>query len=187
MSSMFDALSKSSEPIEQFSTWLLVGTATIASFLIVNSDKLMLLISPKGFLFCGACLCLSCITGFVSKIYALRCKIGIEVGSAIRKTFIEHLNNYENEQKKIQDSASFWGITLETGIRIERVFSEFYKLQPKIVVWITTKLLKKLEGNPQAFYIILVKMLNRQGMYTLLQAIFFLCFLVVGFTYGASI
>jgi hypothetical protein len=61
---MFEAGSKSSEPIEQFSTWLLVGTAAIASFLIANSDKLIPLITKKGFLVCGAFLCLSCISGF---------------------------------------------------------------------------------------------------------------------------
>src|SRR3954471_8266019 len=95
VSSMFEASSIASEPIEQFSSWLLLGTAAIASFLIVNSDKVIILISKKGFLICGAFLCISCIFGLISKIYALRCKIGIEVSSAVRTTFLKHLEEYE--------------------------------------------------------------------------------------------
>ena len=141
VSSMFEAGSKSSEPIEQFSTWLLIGTAAVSSFLIVNSDKLLPLVSKAGFLVCGAFLCLSCIAGLISKIYALRCGIAIKVGAAIRETFLEHLENYEKEEEKIKDGAKFLAITLETGIRIERVLEEFFKPQPKIVIWLATRIL----------------------------------------------
>jgi hypothetical protein len=37
VSSMFEASTKSSTLIEKFSTWLLVGAATVASFFIINS------------------------------------------------------------------------------------------------------------------------------------------------------
>lgn len=187
VSSMFEAAAKSSEPMEQFSSWLLVGTATIASFLIANSNKLLPLISKEGFLICGAFLSLSCVFGFFSKIYALRCKIGIEVGSAIRKTFIEHLEKYEEEAAKIKEGASLWGINLETGIRMERVLSEFYKSQPKIVVWFAMRLLKKHEGNPQVGHLPLMAMLNKQGLFSFVQALLFLGFLISGFTYAATI
>ena len=185
VSSMFEAGSKSSEPIEQFSTWLLVGTAAIASFLIANSDKLVPLISKTGFLVCGAFLCLSCMSGLISKIYALRCQIGIKVGVAVRETFLEHLEKYEKEEEKIKEGASFWGITLETGIRMERVLEEFFKPQPKIVTWLATRILKKHEGNPQVGYLPLISMINRQGFFAILQAFLFIGFLVAGFIYVA--
>ena len=185
VSSMFEAGSKSSEPIEQFSTWLLVGTAAIASFLIANSDKLIPLITKKGFLVCGAFLCLSCISGLISKIYAVRCHIGIKVGEAVRETFQVHLKNYEIEEEKINEGASFWGITLETGIRMERVLEEFFKPQPFIVKWLAKRILKKNQGNPQVGYLPLVSMINRQGFFAILQAFLFLGFLVSGFIYAA--
>lgn len=187
VSSMFEATLKSSEPLEQFSTWLLLGTAAIASFLIVNADKLIPLVSKDGFLICGTFLCLSCISGLLSKIYALRCKIGIESGSAVRKMIIEHMSKYNEEETEIQEGASFWGIKLETGIRMERVLSEYYKAHPKIVVWFAKRLHKKLEGNPQIGYIPLVNILNKQGMFTGAQALLFLGFLISGFIYAASI
>lgn len=187
VSSMFEAAAKSSEPIEQFSSWLLMGTAAIASFLIANSDKLLSLVSKEGFLVCGTFLSLSCAFGFLSKIYAVRCKIGIEVGSATRKTFGEHLAKYKEEESKIQDGANFWGINLETGIRMERVLSEFYKSQPNIVVWFATRLLKKFEGNPQIGHLPLMTMLNKQGLFSFVQAMLFFGFLISGFIYASKI
>jgi len=187
VSSMFEAASKASEPIDSFSTWLLVGTAAIASFLIGNTDKLLPLITNQGFLVCGALLCLSCFFGLTSKIYALRCKIGIEVGDATRKTFFEHLSVYKKEEEKIQEDAKFWGISLETGIRMERVLSEFYKPQPKIIAWLATRLLKKNEGNPQIGHVLLISMLNKQGIFSFVQALLFLGFLFAGFIYAAAI
>jgi hypothetical protein len=187
VSSMFEAFAKSSEPIEQFSSWLLVGTAAIASFLIANADKLLPLVAKEGCLVCGAFLSLSCLFGFLSKIYALRSKVSIEVGAAVRETFSTHLDEYEKEEAKIQDGVEFWGINIETGIRMERVLSEFYKPQPKIVVWFAKRVLKKLEGNPQVGHIPLVKMLNWQGLFAIVQATLFLGFLVSGFIYAATI
>jgi hypothetical protein len=187
VSSMFEASTKSSALIEKFSTWLLVGAATVASFFIINSDKLVPLVSSKGFLVCGTFLCLSCIAGLISKIYAMRCAIAIEVGAAVRKTFVEHLESYEQEEKKIKDGASFWGITLETGVRMERILQEFFKPQPKIVVWLSNRMLKKHEGNPQVGYLPLISMVNTQGLFSILQAFLFLCFLISGFVYAATI
>lgn len=187
VSSMFEAASRSSEPIEQFSTWLLVGTAAVASFLIANSDKLVPFVSQKGFLVCGAFLCASCIAGLISKMYALRCKIGIEVGAAVRQTFIEHLKKYEEEEERIKKGAEFWGISLETGVRMERVLNEVYKPQPKWVVWLATRELKKHSGDPQIGYIPLIKTLNKQGMFSFFQALLFLGFLLSGFIYASAI
>ncbi len=185
VSSMFEAVSKSSEPIGQFSTWLLLGAAAIASFLVVNSDKLLPLISKEGFLVCGAFLCLSCVAGLISKIYAVRCQIGAKVSIAVRETFLEHLENYEKEEEEITEGASFWGITLETGIRTERVLKEFLKPQPRIVTWLANRLLKKHKDDPQIGYLPLVSMINRQGFFAFFQSLLFLGFLVSGFVYAA--
>lgn len=185
VSSMFDAATKSSAPMDQFSTWLLLGTAAVASFLITSSDKLIPLITKTGFLVCGAMLCLSCFFGLLAKIYALRCKVAVEVGATVKETFIQHLEAYEKEEEKIQEGASFWGINLETGVRMDRVLTEFYKPQPKIVTWLANRMLKKHEGSPQIGHIPLVSILNKQGLFTVIQALLLLAFLVTGFIYAA--
>lgn len=126
VSSMFEATSKANEPIETFVTWLLVGTAAIASFLITNADKLVPLIKPNGFLACGAFLCVSCLFGLISKIYALRCKVAGDIGSAVRQAVATHLEKHKEEKERIKEGAEFWEITLETDIRLERVINEFF-------------------------------------------------------------
>ena len=187
VSAMFEAGFKASEPIETFVTWLLVGTAAIASFLIANADKLLPFIKQSGFIACGAFLCFSCVFGLLSKIYALRCKIGSEVSAAVRGTFMEHLSKYKEEEKKIKEGAEFWDISLESGIRLERVLTEFYKPLPRLVVWLANRHFKKNAGNPQIGYLLLIKFLNRQGIFAFLQALSFLGFLIAGFIYAAAI
>ena len=187
VSSMFEASFKASEPMDEFATWLLIGTAAIASFLVTNADKLVPFIGQKGFLVCGAFLYFSCLFGFIAKMYALRCKIQIEAGTTVRKMFAEQLAKHDDEEKNIKESANVWGITLETEIRWERVFSEFYKPFPCWAVWLANRSLKKLAGNPQIGYYPVIKVLNRQGLFAAAQTLFFLGFLIAGFSYAAAI
>lgn len=186
VSSMFEACAKASEPIEAFATWLLIGTAAIASFLITNADKVLPLVKQTGFIVCGAFLCFSCVFGLLSKMYGLRCKIGIELGDAVRSTFQTHLTKYKEEEQKIKKGAEFWNISLETGIRIDRVLSEFHKPLPQISAWLSNRHFKKNTGNPQIGYLLLIKNLTTQGFLAFLQAVSFVGFLIAGFVYTAA-
>lgn len=187
VSSMFEAGFNASEPIETFSTWLLVGTAAVASFFITNADKLVPFIKHAGFLTCGTFLCVSCLFGLISRMFALRCKIQIATGAAVRKTFAEHLAKHKEEENKIKQGADAWGITLETGIRIERVLTEFFSPLPRWVAWLVNRQLKKYENNPQIGYLPVIKGLQWQGLSAVMQALSFLGFLVTGFIYAAAI
>ena len=187
VSSMFEAGFDASEPIETFSTWLLVGTAAVASFFVTNADKLAPFIKHAGFLTCGAFLCFSCLFGLLSRIFALRCKIQIAAGTAVRKTFAEHLVKHQQEEKRIKESADVWGITLETGIRIDRVLSEFLAPFPRCVAWLVARQLAKHSNNPQVGYLVVIKGLQWQGLFAALQALSFLCFLIAGFIFAAAI
>jgi hypothetical protein len=187
VSSMFEAAFKASEPIEAFSTWLLVGTTAVASFFITNADKLLPFIGQKGFLICGAFLSCSGFFGLVSRLYALRCKIQIETGAAVRKTFSEHLAKHQVEETKINESAKVWGITLETGVRIERLLAEFLAPLSRWVVWFVNRSLKKNAGNPQVSYLPVIKGVQMQGIFAALQALSFLGFVVAGFVVASGI
>ena len=185
VSSMFQSASKASEPIETFATWLLIAAAAVASFLITNADKLLPLVEKKGFLVCGGFLCISCIFGLLSKMYALRCNIGTQIDTSVRVTFSEHLSNYEKDEGEIKKSAEFWGISLETGIRIDRVLTEFYKPFPRFVAWLAMRHIKKNASNPQIGYLLPIKNLNMQSLLAFLQSISFLGFLISGFAFAA--
>ena len=186
VASMFEATAKASEPISTFSDWLLVATGAVASFLIANADSLLPYISRNGFVTCGAFLCVSCVFGLLSKIFAVRCKIGVETGTAVRSTFAEHLEAYKLEEEKIQEGAKFWGINLQTGIRIDRVLSEFLRPFPSWVQYLANRHFKKQAGNPQIAYVALVRNLNAQGLAAFLQAVCFFGFLCAGFIFAAT-
>lgn len=135
---------------------------------------------------CGASLCISCILGLISKVFALRCKVGIGIGASVKKTFAEHLTNYEAEEAEIQKSAEFWKINLQSGIRLERVIDEFLLLFPIWVRWFANRHFKKHANNPQIAYIAQMNNLNVQGSSAFLQAICFLGFLCAGFYFSAA-
>ena len=181
VSSMFEACFSASEPIEKFSTWLLVGAAAIASFLITSADKLIPLIMHSGFLACGMFLCFSCLCGLISRICALRCNIQIQTGSAVRKTFGQHLAKHQEEEKQILETAAVWNLRLETGVRFDRVENEFLAQFPRWLVWLTSRHLKKHKNNPQIGNILVIKVLQWQALFAFLQALAFLGFLVTGF------
>jgi len=186
ISSMFEGVLKASEPIEAFSTWLLIGTAAIASFFVSNADKLLPVISRSGFITCGAFLCLSCFFGLLSKIFGLRCKVMSEIGTAVKKTCLEHLAKYNEEEEKIQKVAEFWGITLLSGIRMDRVLQEFLVPFPSWVKWLIMRNLKKNGGNPQIAHLLHVKNFQAQGMHAFFQSLCFLGFLGAGFVFTAA-
>ena len=186
VSSMFEASSEAIVPIESFATWLLVGAAATASFLLGSSDKLVPIIGSKGFLWCGLLLGASCLCGVLAKAFALRATIGQKVGVAVNQTFQAHLQAHEQDEQKIQQHAMTLGITLESGINMERVLSEFLAPMPPWVTWLVRRSLKKNGSNPQLAYLPRIKNMNRLGLFAFLQALAFLAFLVLGFASAAA-
>lgn len=182
---MFEAAFESSEPVEEFSTWLLVGTAAVASFALINAEKLAPFIGGQGFLVCGVLLSLSSLLGLLSKVMAVQCKVQIRTSTAVRKTFAEHLERHRTEEEKIEQGASTWGLALETHVRIERILNEFFSVLPKWIQWLARRRLSKDAGNPQIGHLMVMRILMRQGMFAALQAVAFVAFLVAGFVYAA--
>lgn len=187
VSSMFETAACATEPIEKFSTWLLVGTAAIASFLIANSDKILPILSNRGFLVCGGLLCISCFFGLLAKVFALRSQISSKIVVAVSATFKEHLAMYREEERKIKEGAEFWGIDLQTGVRAERIVTEFIKPLPWWAKFLIIRKLRSQKNNPQIGYLPLINNLNLLGYFTAIQSLAALAFLVAGLSYAALI
>jgi len=96
------------------------------------------------------------------------------------------LAKYQEEEAKINDSAKVWGITLETGVRIERLLAEFFAPLPRWVAWLVNRSLKRNAGNPQIGYLPAIKGMQKQGAFASLQALSFLGFVVAGFVVAAG-
>lgn len=186
VSSMFVSSFAASAHIEKFSTWLLVGTTAIAAFFITNVDHVLPVISQRGFRVCGVLLCASCLVGFTSKIYAVLSAIRIETTAGVRQTFAEHFKNHQQERKKIEEGAKFWGITLETGIRMDRILSEFIGPLPVVARWMIKKKIAKLTPHVQMGYIPVIDGIKWQGLFAGLQALSFFGFLIAGFWFAAQ-
>jgi hypothetical protein len=181
VASMFEAGFKSSKPIETFSTWLLVGTTAVAAFLITNVASIVPFIGSSGFKTCGSFLLAACLFGLIARIYGLIASVRIDVVAAIKETLIEHLTAYGEEADEIKKNAALVGVTLETGVRMDRVFDLFLLHMPLIVKWMTARAINKYPKGPHMGYWLVVGTLHRQFTYTGLQVLAFLGFLVTGF------
>ncbi|MBB3167171.1 hypothetical protein [Simiduia aestuariiviva] len=187
VSSMFNATLRTTFSISEFSNWVLVATAAVASFLLVNANDLMDFVGKEGIIAGGYILSLSCIFGLFSRVIGLRCKMAIELHDAIRHTFIEHLERYEAEEEKIQEGASFWGINLEAGIRFDRILKEFLAPFPWFVKYFATKHIEKNSENPQIAYLTQLKNLRTQAYATIIQAGLFIYFFVQVFSSASKL
>ncbi|MGY0653078.1 hypothetical protein ACW7GZ_14705 [Luteimonas sp. A537] len=183
---MFEASHKAIEPIDTFTTWLLVGTAAVASFLVGNADKLVPIIGSSGFLACGILLCFSCLFGLLSKIFALLGRVGYEAGNTVSQAIPALLAQHDEVEQKIQEHAEALGVEIQSGVRMDRVFREFMAPLPFWARWAVARSLKKHGNNPQAGYLTRIKNLNRQGICAFLQAMTFIAFLLVAFAHAAA-
>lgn len=185
VSSMFDAGLNTSSTIDEFSTWLLVGAAAVGAFFITNADTIIPIVCNTGFFICGAFLCFSCVFGFLSKIFGLLCRVGLSVKNAVEKTFKEHLESYSKTEEEILETAKMSGISIQTGVRFERIISEFLSPMPSWIKWLVKRQQEKNQGKPQEPYILLVQRFNRQGLCALLQALSFLAFMFSGVIFAS--
>lgn len=183
--SMFEATFLASEPIDNFATWLLAAGAAVGSFLIINADKVLPLLGARGYLTCGLAICASCLFGLLSKLAGLQLKNALITRKKTAESFAEEIKKHQEEEKKIQEGAKFWGIEMETEIRMARVLSEYFRLMPKIAAWFTKRLLKNNEGDPQIANILPAKLFKWQGLHVFLQALGWLIFLVAGLAFAA--
>jgi hypothetical protein len=181
VAAMFDAGSQANEPIDKESTWLLAGTLAVAAFAITNAEKVIPMVGKPGFTVLGAMLCLSCFFGLTAKYYAVRCKIARSVGAAVKKEADAIFSRHALAQAKVEENARFWGIELETNLRLHRILSEFMDPLPSFFRRIVRRTVAELPRTPQAAYRPTLALLHRQVLFTALQTASFFCFVVLGF------
>ncbi len=187
VSAMYEAGFTANEKVESFSAWLLAGSAAIAAFIVTESDSLMNVYGRGEFKIIGMSLLASCLVGFISKYYALRCGMQIKINEAVREKFAILLAQYYKEEEDINLTASKLGVTLETGIRMDRVLKDFYRPLPIWIRWYANRQLKKHEGNPQQGYLPIIRNMNRQFLFAVVQVVTFFFFLSSGLYYAVAI
>jgi hypothetical protein len=69
---MLEAMLPTRGRINRLCTWLLFVSASVASFVLCNTDKLVPILGKEGFLTCGVLLALSSLCGLLAKIFIAR-------------------------------------------------------------------------------------------------------------------
>lgn len=182
VSSMCIATLRATSSLDTLNNWLLVATGAIASFLLVNISNISEFLGREAIVNGGYVLCISCVFGIFGKIMGMRCKMAQELSETVKATFLEHMKAYGEEEAKIQEGAKSWGISLDTGVRMERILSEYLALFPKPIRWLANRHFKKEKDNPQIAYIGQMKSLQVQGGAILFQVTLFIYFFVTMFT-----
>ncbi|ASI92365.1 hypothetical protein [Vibrio mediterranei] len=182
VSSMFVATLKTTSSLDTLNNWLLLATGAIASFLLANISNISGFLGRDAIVDGGYVLCISCVFGVFGKIMGMRCKMGQELSETVKLTFIEHMKAHEAEEAKIQEGAKFWGVSIDTGLRVDRILSEYLALFPAPIRWLANRHFTKERNNPQIAYIGQMKSLQVQGGAILIQATLFIYFFVAMFT-----
>ncbi|OBU28965.1 hypothetical protein [Photobacterium kishitanii] len=178
VSSMLLATLRISSSLDTFNNWMLIATAAITSFMIANLSEIVEFIGRDGFVYGGYILCLSSVLGLFGKFMGLRCKMTLELSEAVQVTFAEHLQRYKVEEEKIQNGAKFWGISLETGLRLDRILQEYFAPFPKPIRWLAKRHIEKQKENPQIAYLSQIKGLQVQSYSIFFQSLLFIYFFV---------
>ncbi|GAD79860.1 hypothetical protein [Vibrio ezurae] len=182
VASMFVATLKTTSNLDTLNNWLLVATGAVASFLLANINNISEFLGRNAIVEGGYILCISCVFGLFGKIMGMRCKMAQEVSETVMHTFREHMKAHGEEEVKIHEGAKFWGISLDTGVRIERIISEYLALFPKPIRWLANHYFKKEKNNPQIAYVSQMRSLQVQSGAILIQATLFIYFFVAMFS-----
>ena len=86
---MYEAGFSTNPVVDAFSTWLLVGTATAAAFMLGNVPSLEPVIGLDGVVVGGFVLTLSCLCGVIAKYYSVRLAISGQVRAHLRNSGLE--------------------------------------------------------------------------------------------------
>lgn len=183
--SMLQSTFGATEPIETFSTWLLAGAAAVAAFMITNGERVLDLVGRYGFLTCGLLLCLSCLFGLLSKMYAVRVKVIEQSTRVAMDTFKKHLDAHVKEQDRIEKLAQVHGITLSSAVDMPRVIETFYECLNPLARFLAKRANK--DGKPPRFkpYIMVLGTIQKQGLLAFGQALAVLIFLFAGILFAA--
>jgi len=178
---MFSALLGTSDLLEKFSIWMLIGAGGVGSFMIGNAASVTDILGKIGFISCGMLLVGSCAFGLAAKFLSLKIAMQKLMQERIESAVVQSLEKYEAKVKQIEENAKSQGIDVETEIRIDVATQRFLSFFPSITRVVSMFFLSKIEPGPLMVYAIPAKLYFILGSAVFFQALFLLVFLGVGF------
>jgi hypothetical protein len=185
VAAMLKAISKGSQPVDVFCSWLLAVTGAAASLVITQADEVRQILSPSGLLWCESFLFLCCFFGVGAKFFALLCTITVAVSEATVSEVASITSEYFSSPENMNQL-----VTPDDNVRqfLTGVFEKFVLAQPTFSRWIARiiirRQMRKDLGNPCLLYIPLTRYFYAQCGCMGLQILMFMAFLIVGFSSG---
>lgn len=179
---MMRAMAREHSAFDDLSTWLAAGAAAVASFFIANADKLMPIITPKGFAGCGAMLGLSCLFGLLARVQGARCRTALATREAVVKAIKRESAAYAAQQKQVaQFTHEHFGLALELNLRRKEILSQYAAALPAVFRWLQRR---DVERGPKAANhdaAIAMRLAVWQAIWFFLQVATAILFIVIGF------
>lgn len=172
--------------LDEYSKWLLVGAASVGSFLIVNADNVLRVLPHWGYLLCGMALAASCVSGLIARRYALKAIVASDAAKGAVLEAAKVCQAHEANEAIISDGLAKLGLPqLDTEIRMVRVLDEVIRILP----WWGSTHVRKMRTDlvvhgsldPQRANLVGMGVISRLSIAVGCQMALFIVFLLAGF------
>jgi hypothetical protein len=158
------AYESSSDVVDRYSTWLLVGTGAALTLAIANLDDLSVILTnlgTKGGLFA---ILLSLVAGLIQKTLAFRCQSEALVGKAASECFLSEKKAYSESQEALSNKANAVGQRVDIQFAAEEaVLDKLCECLPFHLRWWVQGVRMKIRRNPAFAYKRRLRLVVAQG------------------------
>ncbi|MDO7085718.1 hypothetical protein WNY51_07095 [Pseudocolwellia sp. AS88] len=178
-----DSVVSSSSDIDKTSNWAIGVAGAISGLLITNLDKL----TPKFFEISEIKILLiilvsSILCGLAQKSLALTCSVHLKVTEATANKLKEIIDTFESSEASIQKMIDDHQLDTDIEFDIYKVIERFVNLSPFYIKWYAQKETQKVLSDPEYNSKKTLRSYYRQNGWLLLQAMFFMFFILFAVT-----
>lgn len=175
-----DALISASPDLNRISGWTLAASGALAGLLISNTENVIgqyyQIDNIKTML---SILVLSILCGLAQKYLATLCEIHSSVSNAISIKLKEAIAQYEEHKKSLEEFMTKHSLDIKVDFDIKHTASRYAELSPFYIRWRVKQVMAKSMEDPEYSCRRILKIFYRQNIWLFLQAIFFICFIIV--------
>lgn len=184
---LFEGTLTASEPLDRFGTWLLAGIAAIAALFVTNISSILPYLSEMGFRRCEGLLIAAGLAGLLAKQLALQVRIHIELQAALTRLVPPILDKHEKDEDQIEEYAKQQGLSLVTDVDMNRAVEPYIAAFPFFLRGFLYKKLREGVMDPYASQRTALRQLLRQGVFTTIESLLFVAFIVVAVAHASAI
>lgn len=177
----------SSTVIDRYSSWLLAGIAGSAALLITGIGSILPYLSEQGFRCSVAFLVVAGFFGFMAKLRAVQVAILLDQESIIAERMSPVFDKHGESEEQIMAHAEARGMTLETDIDIHRVAGAFISAFPRPMHQFLQRKFQEGLDDPLSPQKRALRSGLYQSLFTGLQTLFFVIFVITAVAYASAI